>query len=334
MQQRLRIPNGSNPREVEVAFTQEDNRVTIDEQELLRFRLLAEWLLRSKFGRAYCYGGYDIGTASRLLDCVSFSTLDNSWLAMADLPSPARFGHAAVTVGSKGYCFGGSSSTGAIADCDELDPIVNAWTGKTASSVTYYKSVASTINNRAYVYGGFADGVISQGCDEFDPQANAWTAKTAMPSPARASLAAVTLHGSGYVFAGAVTGGYTMDCDAYDPVANAWSSKTDVPGVSRNYPSAVSIGDDGYVFGGGTNYGTTLNSKYSVSTNSWTAKTELFARRFKAAASEIGGVGYLYAGFMEGDTVDCVAYDVPLDAWTGIADMPLPERMNLAASSI
>lgn len=155
---------------------------------------------------AYVYAGvwYNPATTDHDIfsDCDEYAP--DTWTAKTNIVAPARFAHAAATIGSAGYVFAGSSTV--------LNPPAdNGWAAATA-----------------YL----------QDCDQYVP--DTWTNKTSMPSPGRHESSASTLGSAAYVCAGVKVGGVPLkDCDQYIP--DAWANKSDLPSPARKRLAQSSI---------------------------------------------------------------------------------------------
>lgn len=198
--------------------------------------------------KGYVYGGEIPSgeTGSPLQDTDEYDPVagELNWTSKTDMPLPARRNHAAVTISSKGYVFGGYDNTSSyITDTDEYDPAAGEsnWTTMDSMSIATDLLAASAIDSKGYTYGGrYYDGesdVPMRDTNEFDPAAGEsnWTSDTDMPTPARQEHTASTIDSHGLVAAGYDGTNYLSDCDYFDPLGgeSAWSSLSDIPSPAR-----------------------------------------------------------------------------------------------------
>lgn len=200
-----------------------------------------------------------------------YDTTQDSWKALAPMPTPRGAGVAAL-VGGKIYVIGGASvhpgaklvgltPTGPHRSLDTnevYDIAKNTWSARSPMPTARNHMAVGVVNGKVYVLGGRVGSVfvLASGTDiveEYDPATDSWGyAKARMPTP-RSGLTFATYAGKIYVVGGEYLNneivGAFRDVEAYDPAADKWSifPPLDFP---RNAPAAAVIGNRLYVVSG------------------------------------------------------------------------------------
>jgi hypothetical protein len=171
---------------------------------------------------------------------------------------------------------------------------------------------------------GYSNGFELQDLWEYDPALNTWTAKANFSGVGRGSAIADVVNGKAYVGTGfSPSTGFPIDLWEYNPVTNAWAAKATMPGIALYESHTFSIGDTMYVVGGCGGSSLLEHNEfwaYSVSSNSWTQKTDFPGGipRWYATTFSLGGIGYCgYGSVGSNYQGDFYSYD-PSTGWAAI----------------
>ncbi len=187
------------------------------------------------------------GTFSDRDDMWKYSPANNSWTPVANVPGGPRSGAFAFTINGKGYVALGDYQT----DCEEYDPVANAWTTKAPALAGGYSTVGAVYNGKCYMGVGQ-----NQQWQSFDPLTNSWQMLPSFPGITRFGSGSFEYNGWIYVISGSDWVTEYSDSWAYNPVTNQWVQISNFPGQARHYFVCFTIGNR--VYGGtgtsGTNY--------------------------------------------------------------------------------
>lgn len=233
-------------------------------------------------GDIYMFAG---GTGNITKDCTQYDVSGDSYNAKTDMPDPARYAISASTISEKGYSYNGFTSTYTV-DCDEYDASGNSWANKTDTPApARYRATAETLSDKGYVMYGYSSSHL-QDCDEFDASGNSWANKTDGTAPARNTLSSFAVSDKAYAIGGTNFSTRYADCDRYDPSGDSWASMTDFAGNTMYGMAGISIGGYGHKFCGYSVAVENINQQYSITGDSWTAKTVVpVSTRYSKAAS-------------------------------------------------
>jgi N-acetylneuraminic acid mutarotase len=200
-----------------------------------------------------------------------YDTTNDSWKALAPMPTSRGAGVAAL-VGGKVYVIGGASvhpgaelvgltPTGPHRSLDTneaYDIAKNTWETRSPMPTARNHMAVGVVNGKIYVLGGRVGSVfvLASGTDiveEYDPATDGWGyAKARMPTP-RSGLTFATYAGKIYVVGGEYLNdeivGAFRDVEAYDPVADAWSIFPPLE-LPRNAPAGAVVGNRLYIVSG------------------------------------------------------------------------------------
>lgn len=200
-----------------------------------------------------------------------YNTANDSWSALAPMPTPRGAGVAAL-VGGRIYVIGGASvhpgaqlvgltPTGPHRSLDTnevYDVAKNTWQTRSPMPTARNHMAVGVVNGKIYVLGGRVGSVfvLASGTDiveEYNPATDSWSyAKARMPTP-RSGLTFATYAGKIYVVGGEylnneVVGAF-RDMEAYDPIADEWSIFPPLE-LPRNAPAGAVIGNRLYIVSG------------------------------------------------------------------------------------
>jgi len=163
------------------------------------------------------------------------STYD-AWTAFSG-PDNNHSAGSGITVNSKGYAWGASSS----AKIDEYTPSTNTWTNKTDSDQYFYNG--ALVSNGQYIYGTGDQYVYTNGTritQRYDTVGDSWSTVAALTYWRRYRVSSFKLADKGYF-----NSGYTpsalyaiLDTEAYDFVADSWTLMPEQPPNVANYNQA------------------------------------------------------------------------------------------------
>jgi N-acetylneuraminic acid mutarotase len=256
--------------------------------------------------------------------------LASNWSLKAPMPT-ARWKHAASVVDGKIYVFGG---VGGSEKVEMYDPETDTWAQKSDIPTPRNFLATSVVDGKIYVMGGNQDlwGDPLATVEVYDPETDTWESKAEMPM-ARAALSTASLNGKIYVFGG------SGDCDTnkckviatvdeYDPETDTWQTVSEMP-TPRLMLATCVIDDQIYVIGGMliiAGPGSWAVEAYHPETNTWEEKANLPSAR-TGSASVVADTIYVSGGVAGGGGIahaSLFAYDIAMDTWTRIEDMPMP----------
>jgi hypothetical protein len=206
-------------------------------------------------GKFFVVGGIS-STGSILSTNLAYSPATNSWATMRSM-NQARYGHAAVALGSKLYVIGGASTAGALASVEIYDTAANTWTSGPSLPAPRRYLGATVLDGAIYVAGGVDTSGFQQATVWRLTPGGAWVTMAPLPTGPRAQL---TLTGTGtgatarlYAVGGAGTTPSTR-VEIFDPNAGAtgaWSVGPALPGgEGRALHGATMLDGYLYVLGG------------------------------------------------------------------------------------
>lgn len=214
---------------------------------------------------------------------------ENSWKALASMPTPRMQLGVAVVNGTI-YAIGGSAtSPNGLSTNEKYDPATNTWTTIKSMPTPRYNLGTAVYENKIYCIGGINTGPDLNITEVYDPSTDTWGTKSPLPINAPTIYCANTVDNKIYVMGIIGENQTAFFNQAYDPIIDTW--------VSKAVPLTKAIGDmsavlDGkiYVFGEvAGNPSESLNQIYDPATDSWaTAKPLPMWETNGAAAATLG----------------------------------------------
>lgn len=222
----------------------------------------------------------------------SASTVENSWVEKAPLPSAESASGAAV-VNNVIYVFGASDYS--------YNPSTDTWTTIAPVPTPRDSFAVAACDNKIFVIGGFTgNGEYAYSVNEvYDPSTNTWSTAASMTT-ARGEMNAATVDGKIYVMGGrtAQAGSTVNITEIYNPATDSWSKGASMPYPVVAYASAV-LDDKIYIISGQDEYyGSQQNPNpnvqftqiYNPATDSWSLGSPIPATAFDAGAGATTGL--------------------------------------------
>jgi len=283
-------------------------------------------------------------------DCDEYDASGNSWTSKTNGPAvtATRQWPGTNTLGGKMYVMGGRDNS-PISDTDAYDQAGNSWSTKATYAFGPIFAQYSGVCNAKIYYSGGNNGDPNYGADgqetdtyeyvddTYTDKSVAGPTKHYVPGMAVGDKLYAT-HDSGVNETTTISP--ATDNEVYDPSANTWSAiANEGTGMSRT--AAFTADDRVFVATGWGGDGATRQQmdtveEYSVSGNSWAAKTATPTERADAAGTSLGegaAAGYVF-GDSQSATRDNDEYSVSGNSWTAKADLPAPNRTKLGAAGI
>lgn len=221
------------------------------------------------------------------------------------------------------------------------------WTTVAPAPLTRFEAQGIGVGGKLYVFGGFFNSSIDATAqsDAYDPFTDMWAPIADMPEALTHSGQAGdgnTVYIAGG-FIGDHPGGSTTHVWLYDTVMNTWAAGPDLP-ADRGGGGLVRVGRNLHYFGGATRTAGMNNlvdfgdhwtlslgptSSPTDDATTWTARATLPNPRNHLGAASLDGFAYAIGGQHQGDEnagnqTSVHRYDLAGDAWTAVADLPLP----------
>lgn len=214
------------------------------------------------------------------------------------------------------------------------DPATDRWRRGDPLPVALNHTMAASVNGVLYVIGGQTaaggDGPFVDTVYAYDPDRGRWEQRAAMPS-ARAGGGATAVGGRIYVAGGRPPRG--SDFAVYDPSTDRWEVLAGLP-TQRNHLAMVGLDGRVYVIGGRTGAGfesptLDVTEVFDPSRGTWSVVAPLPRPRGGINAVVAHGLVHVFGGegnasVANGVFADHDVYDPVRNAWTHLADMPVP----------
>jgi len=242
--------------------------------------------------------------------------------------------HAVAELGGKIYVVAGINEAETVATVRVYDAAADSWKTISPLPQAVNHNMAAAVIGKLYVFGGqTASPTTSPFTDaafEYDPASDKWTARAPMPT-ARSAGATAVVNGKIYVAGGRPPRG--NDFAVYDPAANAWTRLPDLP-TQRNHLAVTAINGKVYVAGGRLGPGsasevTDVLEIFDPATNGWSRGARMPLARGGIDGIAANGCFHVFGG--EGNASDPNGmfhghdvYNAVSNAWTKLADMPIP----------
>jgi N-acetylneuraminic acid mutarotase len=204
-------------------------------------------------GNVYAVGGRFGGPLS---DLDRYTPATDSWVSLADMPTPRR-GLATAVVGNALYAIGGSDGTapcsGApLATVERYDIDTDTWSTRAPLPTPRSDLAAVAHGGKIYVFGG-CQGTFAaiNNVDVYNPVTDTWsTAPADMPTPRSSMYGAAAKGNRIYVIGGQDAGVQLTTNEFYTVSADSWSVDAPMPSP-RAEMGVVSHGGRIYTVGGG-----------------------------------------------------------------------------------
>ncbi len=216
------------------------------------------------------------------------------------------------------------------------------WTTKADMPTGRWDLSTCVVDGKIYAIGGASPVYqASRIVEAYDPATDTWTTKSEMPT-AREGLSTSAVNGKIYAIGGgsAYSSAYSSaktfsTVEEYDPATDTWTTKSEMP-TARGFHSASIVDGRIYVTGGTSsvpNSGTAILAVevYEPTTDTWTRKGDIPARKDVGSTSVVDGKIYAFGGYSNGRSAH--EYDPVTDTWTRKADMPIA-RYGLSTSVV
>ncbi|XP_039623644.1 kelch-like ECH-associated protein 1A [Polypterus senegalus] len=272
----------------------------------------------------YVAGGYMQFSLSSMQ---AFSPQTESWIKLADMPSP-RSGLGGCVLFGLFYAVGGRNNS-QLENTDSntmecYNPMTNQWMQRAPMSVPRNRVGVGVIDGSIYAVGGSQGMVHHCSVERYDPEMNQWTMVAPM-SVARIGAGVTTYDGHLYVVGGFDGENRWNSVERYHPDTDKWETITPMRSI-RSGAGLVHL--DGYIYAiGGYNGMEQLNSveRYSVCSNSWTPVAPMKHRRSALGVTVYQGKIYAFGGFNQSGFLSTVErYSPEKDEWTDVTSMLSP----------
>ena len=278
-----------------------------------------------------------------------YNPTTNAWSAMSTVNAPAaRSGHSAVWTGTEMIVWGG---TGVVTG-GRYNPTTDTWTATSTTNAPAARVDAPAVwtGTEMIVWGGGNRTDTNTG-GRYNPSTNTWQTVTTTGAPeARYGHIAVWTGSRLIVGCGGklVSGQYEVrvgTAGSYNPATNAWAALPDGPLTIS--PAAVWTGSyvlitGGYMHDYGSTpslYSTNTASRFSPSTNTWTALAyDPALARYQHSAVWTGTEMLVWGGYQpyygQGAAISNGSrYNLATNTWTALAPTGAPaERANHSAA--
>lgn len=184
-------------------------------------------------------------------DWWAFSVVTGEWRTVAGLPADGRQYAATFSLEDKGYLFGGTNTSGPLAELWMYDPTDDTWTQRASLPASARYACASfSYDGHGYVATGITTGgSLTNEVWRYDPGTDTWEERAPFPgSPRHRASAFVSM-------VPVVVGGADADQQPladgykYDPIGDTWTATAPLP-AARFWSSA----SEGYVIGGASSF--------------------------------------------------------------------------------
>jgi N-acetylneuraminic acid mutarotase len=235
-------------------------------------------------GDLYATGGWNGGDNNRLRSAEKYLPLSDTWSAVAALPE-VRTNHAAVAVGLAMYLVGGvvgnDSHRNRKSSVIMFDGNRGTWSEVAPMPEPRICVTACSLGSIIYVFGGRDLDEDQASVCKYNAVANEWSTLAPMPI-ASSNLSACVVGGIIYII-----GASNCDVLRFDPVSEVWSTVARTL-HSRKSGSCFALGGFMYAVSGMVEASA---ERYDISTDTWTAVTDMLEGRISFCAIATGSVG-------------------------------------------
>jgi len=248
-------------------------------------------------GRVLAAGGYYYDSDDHYLNSSEiFNPVDQQWYNVADSMSAGRRNHTAtMLLDGRILVVGGENASDKLNTAEIFDPATNLWSDAPSMTIKRVGHTATRLNDgRVLVVGGcFSNLACTDTIEIYNPQTNSWTFIDDLVFTARRNHSAVLLPDGTVLITGGMNYGspyntYYNTAYLFDPAGNSWTPKAAMNATRSEHFMAVRR--DGKVLVVGGYKSGILGNIYIKSTelydpvsNTWTAKTDLWANGRRGA---------------------------------------------------
>ena len=204
-------------------------------------------------GNVYAVGGRFAGPLS---DLDRYTPATDTWVSLADMPTPRR-GLGAAVVGNALYAIGGSAGTAPcsgtpLATVERYDIETDTWSTVAPLPSPRSDLAAVAHGGKIYVFGGCLGTLAAiDDVDVYDPVTDTWSTAPADLPTARSSMYGAAAKGNRIYVIGGQNGGVQLTTNEFYTVpSDTWSTDTPMPSP-RAEMGVVSHGGRIYTVGGG-----------------------------------------------------------------------------------
>jgi DNA-binding CsgD family transcriptional regulator/N-acetylneuraminic acid mutarotase len=239
-------------------------------------------------GAIYAIGGQSEAGVTSLVE--RYDPGSDSWLRLAEKPTPVRDA-GAVALGGRIYVAGGEDTAGGVTDLVEVyDPIEDAWEHAAPLPEARSAYAAAEYEGRLYLFGGWDGSAFVDTTFIYDPAADAW--ERGQPLPEALGHAGAVAIDAGVLVTGGTDGGHYTDAAwLYTPSLeerglSAWQEVASLPERLTNV-SLANFG--GFVYAVGNTDGESPPSMfiYLPPEDAWKANAISGAETY----AEVQGIG-------------------------------------------
>jgi hypothetical protein len=176
------------------------------------------------------------------------STAQGTWTRKADMLGNARYNLLGFTDGNNGYITGGTfGGLTVTSDCQEFDPVSNAWTGMAPMPYAFRAGAAFGLSGRGYT--GVNEAMFIQELLEYNILGDNWSILNPFPGVVRMYASAFGIGHKGFITCGSYINIEPLnDLWEWDQQSNLWTQKANLPGSARANATAFSVGLKAYVW--------------------------------------------------------------------------------------
>lgn len=197
---------------------------------------------------------------------------------------------------------------------------------------------AAVLNGKAYFGTGLQDGWSpTTDWHALDLYTFQWQAVPPMPAEAARQYAVAFAAGGGLYVFGGDNNGAKNDLYRFDPVSGTWTIRKPLPSKGLIGAAAMIFGDRAFLVGGKVHHDSVPSAavwEYDAISDDWHRKNDVsFGRRWRSAASSLGGLGYVAGGIgsAEKKLNDFLEYDPGTDTWKKLGDLPVSPVTSYAS---
>jgi len=214
---------------------------------------------------SYLFKGYVLGGIGLNKNYV-YDKKSETWLSIANIPSPDKRYSWANNVGGKLYLlYGKDGSNNYLKSNYEYNTQNDTWVIKTEGPSPGRAGLAGfVLNYYNYAIGGGTSSAVYVDNDRYDYKTNSWVSKTNYPRGSSSRyFSGRTIINKGYTVA------YTNYTDEY--IDDVWINKTNFPPPNRGHQKSFSIGNKFYqIYGDGVRD----CDEFNPQTNTWANKAD------------------------------------------------------------
>ena len=225
---------------------------------------------------------------------VTLSTVkaqENSWKALAPMPTP-RMQLGVAVVNGIIYAIGGSAtSPNGLGTNEKYDPATNTWITVKSMPTPRYNLGTTVYENKIYCIGGINTGPHLNITEVYDPSTDTWETKSPLPLNTPTIYCANTVDGKIYVMGTTDESQTELFNEAYDPTTDNWTAKA-LPSIGVIGGMSCVLDGKIYLVGGQTSGSltSTLNQIYDPASDTWTVAEPLPMWETDGAAAATLGV--------------------------------------------